>query len=331
MGNSTEPKPANKKLGQIIKKKREEKKLTQKQLAQIIGVPEQTMAGMESGRRPPTPTMRRALCREFEIENLLSLDTDIDLSLLNLIQESLELFSLNENELDFIINELKVSFGFDIEHITIIEDTFEKQRKNLKSINNERQKYIKFVIQYILDIIYSVYRVGQAKSLYGKFSYFLLYFYKKEFEYLVKFPTEYKTMMNVKDEEKSQKSYFEVNNKEKIIEILEKDFKEKAKNNWFLDTKIYRFDFENNKDVYNQIRGKNNGFYYANYINKNTTKEWIKEYSDSKKVLNMKYNNCFKKFGTVYEFQLLMLETLERIEKSYVLHNKNFFRCINNR
>lgn len=319
MKNSIEPKTANKILGQIIKSEREKKGITQKELAKKIGIQESTMGGIESGRRPPTPVIRRALCKEFKIENLLVYDTKIDLPVLNLIQESLELWQINENELEFIINELKVSFGFDTKNTAIIEDIVEKQKKNIKSINETRQNYIKVVIKNILEIIYSIYKVGEAKYNYGMFSYFLLHFYKQDFEKLVKFPSEYKNMMDIRDEENNKKAYFEVKNKNKVINGLSRNFKYNAKNNWFLNEEVYRFDIENNKETYSQIRGKNNGFYYGQY--KIDIRKGIADYREHQKSILEKYNNNFKKFGTVYEFQLLMLETLDRLEKNYILHN----------
>lgn len=129
------------------------------------------MGGIESGRRPPTPVIKRKICEVLEIFNLIN-DNEIDSSLLNILQETLCMFSINSNELNFIIDELKMRFGFDILELPTIEDElFEKNRKKLKSISEERQKYIKAIIKYILETIYSLYRIRDKNKLFFQFSY----------------------------------------------------------------------------------------------------------------------------------------------------------------
>ena len=169
VGESNQAKKENKVLGKIIQEARENKNLTQKQLASIIGIAESTMGGIESGRRPPTPVIKRKICEVLEISNLIN-DNEVDSSLLNIVQETLCMFSINSNELNFIIDELKIRFGFDILELPTIEDElFEKNRKKLKSISEERQRYIQNVIRsyndnYMLEIDCAQFRKNSIKA-----------------------------------------------------------------------------------------------------------------------------------------------------------------------
>lgn len=320
VGESNQAKKENKVLGKIIQEARENKNLTQKQLASIIGIAESTMGGIESGRRPPTPVIKRKICEVLEISNLIN-DNEIDSSLLNIVQESLCMFSINSNELNFIIDELKIRFGFDILELPTIEDElFEKNRKKLKSISEERQKYIKLIIKYILETIYSLYKIKDKNKLFFQFSYYLINFYKRDFENILKFPTEYTIMMSLKCKNVN-KYYVEVLEKEKLLQSLKIDFKHYTENKYFYNDKVYRFDYENYQDIFYQVRGKINGYYsYEKNCHMNT-KDEIKGYAKNKKNIYNVYNNNFLERGTVKDFQLQMLQILERLDKSYILYN----------
>jgi len=320
---SPQPKREDAELGKIIQKARKNKNLTQKQLASIIGIAESSMGGIESGRRPPTPVIKRKICDVLEISNLTG-NSDFDFVLLNIIQETLCMFILNKNELNFIIEELKIRFGFDILEQPVIEDElFEKNKKKLKSISEERQKYINDVIKYVLETIYSLYKIGEKKRLFFQFSYYLINFYKREFNNLLMFPKEYSVMLNVKNlnDASNNKFYTELPNKKDIRIILEKQFEEYAQNKYFHNDTVYRFDYENNKEIFYEIRGKINGYYsYAKNGQMNNKKQ-IKEYVENKKRIYNIYNNNFLESGTVKDFQLQMLIILEKLDKSYILYN----------
>lgn len=323
IGESNQAKKENKALGKIIQEARENKKLTQKQLASIIGIAESTMGGIESGRRPPTPVIKRKICEVLEISNLIN-DNEIDSSLLNIVQGTLCMFSINSNELNFIIDELKIRFGFDILEFPIIEDElFEKNRKKLKSISEERQIYIQSVIKNVLEAIYSLYKIGEKKRLFFNFSYYLINFYKREFDNLLCFSKEYGVMLNMKESDNISKNkfYIELPNKKDIKIMLEKQFEQYTENKYFYNDKVYRFDYENYQDIFYQVRGKINGYYsYEKNCHMNT-KDKIKGYAKNKKNIYNVYNNNFLERGTVKDFQLQMLQILERLDKSYILYN----------
>ncbi len=305
------PKKENEELGKRIKEARKSKKLTQKQLALKIGIAESTMGGIESGRRPPTPIVKRKICEELNISNLLN-DSSFDLVLFNMIQETLCMFILNKNELDFIIEELKIRFGFDILEIPIIEDEmFELNRKKLKSINKERQIYIKEVIKNILELISSLYKVNDKMEMFYNFSYYLINFYKRDFENLLCFPTEYAVMLGVYCS--NERPYTELPNKENKLQDLEISFKRYMKNKYFYNNKVYRFDYENNKEIFYKVRGKINGYY--------SIQEKISTYAENRNKIFDIYNNSFYEYETVKEFQLQILEILKRLDKSYILYN----------
>ena len=56
-----------KKIGKFINQKRKEKNLTQKQLAEYLGVTEKSISNWENGRNMPDLSLFKPLCKELNI------------------------------------------------------------------------------------------------------------------------------------------------------------------------------------------------------------------------------------------------------------------------